>query len=110
MASNTLLEYLTAPNPTLDCTRSSEGANTFNANWDPVSTLEDWPEFNYDTLMQSYGHVLLQQVAPMPGTSPPLTPLATKIFTEETFNDVLSRAIMPQVSEALRVAWPLWHF
>ncbi|OAL33889.1 hypothetical protein AYO20_06900 [Fonsecaea nubica] len=109
MASNTLLEFLTAPNPTLDCTRSSVGANTFNANWDPVSALEDWPDFNYDILMQSYGHVLLQQVPPMPGTSPPLTPLATTIFTEETFNDVLSRAIMPQVSEALRVAWPLCH-
>lgn len=107
MANNTLLQYLTTPNPTLNCTRSSVGTNTFNAKWDPVTALEDWAGFNYNTLMQSYGHILQQQVPPMPGTSPPLTTLEREIFTENTFETVLEREIMPQVSAALSVAWPL---
>jgi len=74
---------------------------------DPITGLEDWIDFNYNTLMQSHGHVLGQQVPPMPETSPPLTQLEREIFTEDTFETVLDREIMPQVSAALRVAWPL---
>lgn len=110
MVDSTLLEYLTRPNPTLDCTKSSVGANTFNAKWDPITGLEDWTDFNYNTLMQLHGHVLRQQVSPMPETSPPLTKLERTIFTEDTFETVLERAIMPQVSAALSVAWPLSYF
>lgn len=51
MANTTLLKYLTIPNPTLNCTRSSVGTNTFNAKWDPITGLEDWVDFNYHTLL-----------------------------------------------------------
>ncbi|KAI1617036.1 hypothetical protein EDD37DRAFT_604308 [Exophiala viscosa] len=71
MVHTTLLEYLMQPNPTLDCTKSSVGANTYNVNWDPVTGLEEWRDFNYDMLMQV--------------------------------------SIMPQVSAALRVDWPLYY-
>jgi hypothetical protein len=110
MADTTLLKYLTRPNPILDCTKSSVGANTFNAKWDPINGLEDWDDFNYNTLMQAHGHVLRQQVPPMPETSPPLTQLEREIFTEDTFGTVLEREIMPQVSAALSVAWSLFYF
>ena len=109
MTTTTLLEYLALPNPELDCSKSSTGANTFNASWDPITGLEDWADFNYEKLMLSYGHVLLQQVPSLPETSPPLTKLTRKIVTEKTFEGVLERAIMPNVSAALRVAWPLCY-
>ena len=109
MATTTLLEYLTQPNPVLDCSKSPTGTNTVNARWDRVTGLKDWAEFNYETLMQSYGHVLLEQISPLPQTSPPLTQLDREIFTEKIFEDVLARAIMPNVSAALRIAWPLCY-
>ncbi|KAL6241640.1 hypothetical protein RBB50_011422 [Rhinocladiella similis] len=107
MADGTLLNYLTLPNPVLDSSKSSVGPNTFNVSWADVAVLEDWADFDYVTLMQAHGHVLQQQVPPMLGTSPPLTRLEKRIFTEKTFEDVLERAIMLQVSAALSVAWPL---
>jgi hypothetical protein len=54
--------------------------------------------------MQSYGHVLLQQILSLPETGPPLTKLARKVVTEKNFEAVLERAIMPSVSAPLRVA------
>jgi hypothetical protein len=108
-SATSLLEYLTLPNPKLDCSKSSTGTNTFNARWDPITRLDNWAEFNYETLMQSYGHILLQPVPPLPEISPPLTELERKIFTEKTFERVLDRAIMPNVSAALRTAWPLCY-
>ncbi|KAK7883397.1 hypothetical protein LTR67_011268 [Exophiala xenobiotica] len=96
MAESTLLQYLTLPNPTPNCSKSSVGTNTFNAKWEPFTGLEDWADFNYDTL---------QRIPPMPETSPPLTELEKEIFTETTFETILEREIMPQVSAALRIAW-----
>lgn len=43
----------------------------------------------------------------MPETGPPLTKLEKAVFTERTFETILERGIMPQVSSALSVAWPL---
>ena len=53
MMTATLLDYLTLPNPELDCSRFSTGTNTFNARWDPIRGLEDWADFTYDMLMQT---------------------------------------------------------
>ncbi|KAK5202737.1 hypothetical protein LTR96_011284 [Exophiala xenobiotica] len=105
MGDSTLLQYLTLPNPMLSCTKSSVGTNTFNAKWDPTTVLEDWADFNYGTLVRSYWQVLQQQVSPTPKTSPPLTDFEKEIFTENTFETILEREIMPQVSAALSVAW-----
>ena len=109
MTTATLLEYLTLPNPELDCTESSTVANAHNARWDPITGLEGWAHFNYEKLMQSYGHVLLEQVPLLLETSPPLTKLARKIITEKTFEGVLETAIMPDIFAALLVAWPLCY-
>lgn len=109
MVTTTLQEYLAQPNPELDCSKSSTGTNTVNAKWDVVVGLEDWTEFNYETLMQAYGPVLAREIPPLPQTSPALTKMDREIFTEKTFEDVLARAIMPNVSAALRVAWPLCY-
>ena len=109
MEDTVLLTYLTSPNPSLDCTRSSTGTNTFNAKWDPVTGLEDWTEFGYDNIMHMYGPILQQRVPAIPGSSPPLSRLDKQIFTERTFETVLDRAIMPEVSAALRIAWPLCY-
>jgi len=43
----------------------------------------------------------------MPETSPPLTRLEKEFFDENTFETVLERETMPQVSAALSVARPL---
>ncbi|RMZ76902.1 hypothetical protein DV738_g4764, partial [Chaetothyriales sp. CBS 135597] len=107
--STTLLEYLTSPNPTLDCTQSSTGPNSVNAQWDLVTGLRGWTEFNYDTIMNMYGTVLQQQIASIPAPSPPLSTLDRQIFTERTFDGVLYRTVMPEVSTALRIAWPLCY-
>jgi hypothetical protein len=109
MATTTLGEYLAQPNPELDCSKSATGTNTVNAKWDVVVGLEDWPEFNYKTLMHSYGHVLKQEIPPLPQASPALTKMDLQIFTERTFEDVVVRVIMPVVSQALRTAWPLYY-
>lgn len=106
MEHTTLLQFLTSPNPSLDCTRSSTGTNTLNAKWNAVTSLEEWTEFNYETLMRMYGRILRQPISPIPETHPPLSELARQIFTERTFETVLERIIMPEVSQALRVAWP----
>lgn len=108
MSTTTLLEYLTRPNPILDCSKSSTGANSFNARWDGLTGLEEWTDFNYETLMRSYGDILQQPIPPLPEASPPLTELEKKIFTERTFETVLERDLMPKVSAALRVAWPIY--
>lgn len=110
MFDTTLLNYLTLPNPELNCSNSLMGTNTLNARWDPITGLEDWPDFNYDSLLHSYGHILHTRVTSLPAISPPLTELEKEIFTETTFETVLIRDIMPQVSAALRVAWPLLYY
>ena len=81
MSQTTLLDYLALPNPELDCSESSTGTNTFNARWDAITRLQDWSDFNYETLMQLYEHILVQQVPSMPPVSPLLTKLAGKIIT-----------------------------
>lgn len=106
MEDTTLLKYLTSPNPSLDCTNSSTGTNTLNAKWDAVTGLKEWTEFNYETWMQIYGPILQQSIPAIAETNPPLTMLERQIFTERTFETILDRAIMPEVSAALRVAWP----
>lgn len=81
-----LLEYLSQSNPELDCSKSSKVANPFNAKWDPIAGLEPWNDFAYNTVMEMYGHVLLQPISPLPETSPPLTRL--EIFRNlEVFED-----------------------
>ncbi|MCJ1474757.1 hypothetical protein MMC13_003417 [Lambiella insularis] len=107
MAQTTLLQYLTSPNPVLDCTRSSTGTNTVNARWDVVTALQDWTDFSLETIMQSYSSILLRPIPLIPDISPALTELERKIFTERTFETVLERATVTQVSHALRVGW---HF
>lgn len=109
MEGTTLLKYLTSSNPILDCTKSSTGTNTFNAKWDAVTGLEEWTEFDYNTLIREYGSVLKRSVPPIPETSPPLSTLDRQVFTERTFEAVLDRVTMPTVSAALRVAWPLYY-
>lgn len=104
--TTTLLRFLALPNPSLDCSRSSTGTNTLNAKWDTAMRLQKWTEFNYDTLMQMYGRILQQPVPSIPATYPPLSELEKQIFTERTFETVLERIVMPQVSQALRIAWP----
>lgn len=105
MADTTLLSYLTLPNSELNCTKSLTGTNTFNAKWNPITGLEDWTDFNCDTLMQLYGHILLQSVTSVPAISPPLTELEKEIFTETTFETILDREIVPIVSAALCIGW-----
>ena len=109
MEDTTLLTYLTSPNPNLNCTRSSTGTNTFNARWDPVTGLENWAEFDFNNLMYMYGHILQQRIPVIPDVSPPLSRLDKEIFTERTFETILDRTIMAEVSTALRIAWPLCY-
>ena len=71
--------------------------------------LEDFAEFNIETLKESYGYILLHPIPLLPETSPPLADMEKQIFTEETFETVLERGTMPRVSTALGAAWPLCY-
>ncbi|RMD41951.1 hypothetical protein DV735_g3186, partial [Chaetothyriales sp. CBS 134920] len=105
----TLLNYLTLLNPTLDCTNSSVGPNTTNAEWEIATGPREWNEFSLETIMAMYGPILQHQVASIPASAPQLSTLDLQVFTERTFEAILIRTVMPEVSMALRIAWPLCY-
>lgn len=103
--SSTLLQYLSEPNPRLDHAHSLHGFPTRCDPEEPLRTA-DWSDFNFENLMACYGHVLQERFdRPFPGTSPPLKTLERSIFDEDSLDHLLSRSIIPAVSEGLSVAW-----
>ncbi|PGG98355.1 hypothetical protein GX51_06842 [Blastomyces parvus] len=103
MTSRTLLEYLTEPNPKLDSDNSSQGLPTEQADIAEIK-LRDWDDFTLDTLLACYGDILRKPRSSLPKCSPDLTTLECEIWTEDTFEHLMTRSIVPQVSVGLAKA------
>ncbi|KAK2757626.1 hypothetical protein FQN54_004595 [Arachnomyces sp. PD_36] len=101
----TLLQYLTEPNPTVDHRYMLGGLPT-KCQSDEELALKEWTEFDFQTLMSCYGHVLREQFdRPFPEISPPVKTLECQLVDEDTLDHLLSRSIIPAVSESLSAAW-----
>ena len=100
-----LLSYLVRPNPECDNTHSGTGSNTVNANWAAVTGVEDWKEFNYQTVLSMYGTLLEHSFTDLPEISPPLRPEECEIWDEDSLEHFLTRSIIPIVRTSLVKAW-----
>ncbi|KAL2359865.1 hypothetical protein RJZ56_007275 [Blastomyces dermatitidis] len=98
MTSRTLLEYLTEPNPELNSDNASQGLPTDQA------AISDWDDFTLDTLLACYGDILRKPRSYLPKCSPDLTTLEREIWNEDTFEHLMTRYIVPQVSVGLAKA------
>lgn len=101
----TLLSYLTTPNPVLDSSMSLPGDPSENPNWEPVTGVKIWSEFNYSNLMACYGQVLsgpAQSILPV--LSPAVTTFEKIIVDERSLDHLLSRSVMPEVNAAIEYA------
>lgn len=106
--------YLSSENPTLDQENSITGGNTTNVRYSAVNGFVEWKEFNYNTLISCYGDVLNHPFPSFPEVQPPLTELEREIWDEDSFEHFLSRATIPSVNWALKLAWSFcaeyWRF
>ncbi|KAM5432111.1 hypothetical protein MferCBS31731_007612 [Microsporum ferrugineum] len=103
--ATTLLEYLTQPNPQVDSSWSLPG---LPSRADPKEDIHiiDWKDFTYATLMSCYGDVLRTQLnGPLPEISPPVQEIELKIYDEDSLDHLLTRSVVPLVSESLEIAW-----
>ncbi|KAK2758264.1 hypothetical protein FQN54_004109 [Arachnomyces sp. PD_36] len=102
---DTILRSLTEMNPVPDSSNSLGGSLSFNTRWPTVESMADWADFNYNTLIACYGTILQNSFqGRFPEVSPPLSQLECEIWDEDSLDHMISRAIIPQVSEALRAA------
>ncbi|KKZ62164.1 hypothetical protein EMCG_03363 [[Emmonsia] crescens] len=105
MASQTLLQYLTAPNPELDNDNVPEGRPTFQDIKSDI-IIQPWSEFTLDTLLACYSNALQKTRTSLQDCSPPLTKLEREIWNEDSFEHVLTRSIVPQVNVSLDIVLP----
>ncbi|PGH33496.1 hypothetical protein GX50_03652 [[Emmonsia] crescens] len=103
MASQTLFQYLTAPNPKLDNQNAPEGRPTFQEIKSDI-IIQPWSEFKLDTLLACHSHALQKTRTSLHDCSPPLTKLELEIWNEDTFEHVMTRSIVPQVNVSLDIA------
>ncbi|KLJ13877.1 hypothetical protein EMPG_09372 [Blastomyces silverae] len=103
MTSRTLLEYLTERNPELNSDSASQGLPTSMAAISDIKRI-DWDDFTLDTLLACYGDILRKPISSLPNCSPDLTNLEREIWTEDTFEHLMTRSIVPHVSVGLAKA------
>lgn len=96
----TVLEHLTKPNVKLDC---YEGYTTptFNREWDPIESAEDWGEFNFQNLVQRYASDLAQKIDFSDLARSHEKENMNKIYSERGLNDVIYATNMFTVSANL---------
>ncbi|KAE8145680.1 hypothetical protein BDV25DRAFT_164122 [Aspergillus avenaceus] len=97
----TLLSYLTRPNPRIARRAQGPVKFTFNNLWLPVENLEPWTEFNYETLMSLFGPDLSRQVDLDDPTPQCEASMFSQIYDEQTLGHVVASSIMIPVSCAL---------
>lgn len=100
-----LLIYLIYPNPAYDNTHSTQGGVTCNSRWSDVTGIEEWREFDYQTLISMYGTILENTAAEPPAVSPPLQSIECEIWDEDSLEHFLTRSIVPFVNHSLGQAW-----
>lgn len=88
-----ILDYPFQPNLILDSANSGKSTLTFNTNWDDVTKIQNWTEFNYNTLLFCYEEVLSYSDSQFPLTSSSLSEFESEIWDEDFFEHLLSRSI-----------------
>ncbi|KAI9763374.1 MAG: hypothetical protein M1840_000566 [Geoglossum simile] len=102
--SNTLLDYLTMPNPLVDNTHSKTGSNTDDLSWLPIEGVRDWDEFKNETLLSCYGE-LLEQTTTGLGPVPVIESFPhCEIWDEDSLEALLVRWNLSVVSTGLSFA------
>jgi hypothetical protein len=105
---NTLLGYLTIPNPLVDSTHSKTGSNTDNIAWTSIEGVQDWDEFNYETLLSCYGELLEHQTDGLPDLA--LVPASfpdCEVWDEDSLEALLAKWTQTIVSTGLSFAHSL---
>ncbi|KAI1988141.1 hypothetical protein LOZ53_004058 [Ophidiomyces ophidiicola] len=101
----TLLEFLRARDPNLDRSYVKRGPNTFNAAWDTVDRVENWPDFNFVNLIAMLGPILHHQFHQHELDIPPQPSRATlRIVDEKSVTKLLSKWTHTRVDCALEKA------
>ncbi|PYH94466.1 hypothetical protein BO71DRAFT_475959 [Aspergillus ellipticus CBS 707.79] len=59
--TETLLSYLVKRNPRVIAPGQGGSTFTFSTDWDTIEDVEEWTEFNYDTLTRRFGEDLRRQ-------------------------------------------------
>ncbi|PYH94677.1 hypothetical protein BO71DRAFT_352959, partial [Aspergillus ellipticus CBS 707.79] len=97
----TLLSYLTRPNPRISRIARGPVKFTFNTLWFPVENVEPWTEFNYQNLMSLFSPDLSRQVDLADPTPQCEASMFTQLYDEEALGHVVAASIMIPVSCAL---------
>jgi hypothetical protein len=106
--STTLLDYLTTPNPLVNSTHSKTGSNTDNFAWDPIEGVQDWDEFNYETLLSCYGDLLKYPTAGLLDLVPTIPSFPDcEVWDEDSLEALLVRWNLVVVSTGLSFAHSL---
>ncbi|OAL26629.1 hypothetical protein AYO20_09970 [Fonsecaea nubica] len=100
----TIEEFLDRKNPSLDSSNTLPGPNTVSINYSIISAVEDWEEFNYQTLRNLYGDVLDYTLQSPPDQQNP-TKLEAEIWDENQFSLLFSQYMLSPIRYALRQAY-----
>ncbi|KAJ9296755.1 hypothetical protein DTO271G3_4954 [Paecilomyces variotii] len=97
----TLLSYLTRPNPRISRKARGPVKYTFNSLWFPIENLEPWTEFNYQNLVSLFSPDLSRQVDLDDPTPQCEASMFSQLYDEEALGHVVASSIMIPVSCAL---------
>lgn len=99
--TETLLSYLTKSNPNLLAYAKPLSNFTFNTDWEPVESMREWTNFNYDTLHLRFRNELSRHVSAFPITRHCEDGGFNRIFDERGLSDLICMSIMGPVSAVL---------
>ncbi|ODM15239.1 hypothetical protein SI65_09180 [Aspergillus cristatus] len=103
--TESLLDYLVKRNPTVIAPAGSAPGGptfTFSEDWDTIENVEEWSEFNYETLTLRFGEDLRRQVPRFDATSKCEEGGYNEIYDERGLCDLICMSITGPVSAVLR--------
>ncbi|KAJ5593080.1 hypothetical protein N7537_009984 [Penicillium hordei] len=103
--TETLLSYLTTRNPNVYLFAKPQLSYTFNSDWDPVDSVREWTDFNYDTLHLRFRNELNRHVSPFDTARNCEAGGFNNIFDERGLSDLICMSIMGPVSAVLPSAF-----
>ncbi|KGO69903.1 hypothetical protein PEX1_106970 [Penicillium expansum] len=99
--AETLLSYLTTRNPNVYPFAKPQTSFTFSSDWDPVDSIREWTDFNYDTLHMRFRNELSRHVSPFDTAKNCEDGGFNNIFDERGLSDLICMSIMGPVSAVL---------
>ncbi|KAJ0417514.1 hypothetical protein BJY00DRAFT_315807 [Aspergillus carlsbadensis] len=97
----TLLSYLTRPNPRVASRGSGSSTFTFNNIWSPAENMEPWDEFTYASLVSAFQHDFNKTVDLNDPTPQCEAAGLHEIYDENMLEHLVASSIMIPVSSAL---------